>query len=104
MVAVELAENYEPKNRMERIAGGNHRAGVRGLIARNSIGEMKDVQKLLGAWTLQSAIAERVEKEATLAWALKEDAPLKAIPPMKAQRRPTGPLHVLKSQLRQLIA
>jgi hypothetical protein len=53
---------------MESDCGRHHR----GLIARNSIGEMKDVQKLLGPWTLQSAIAKRVEKEATLAWALKE--------------------------------
>ena len=63
----------------------------------------QDVQKLLGPWTLQSAIAERVEKEATLAWALKADAPFKAIPPLKAERWSAVPLHVFKSQLRQLI-
>jgi hypothetical protein len=64
----------------------------------------RQVQKLLGPWTLQGAIAERVEEEATLAWALKEDAPFEAIPPLKAERWPVAPLHVLKSQLRQLIA
>jgi hypothetical protein len=65
---------------------------------------MNDVQKLLGPWTLQSAIVEREEKEATLAWALKENDPFKAIPPMRIEGWPAAPLHVLRSQLWQLIA
>jgi hypothetical protein len=47
---------------------------------------MNDVQKLLGPWTLQSAIAERVEREAQLAWALKEDAPFEVVPPMETEK------------------
>lgn len=65
---------------------------------------MKDVQKLLGSWSVEDAIRQRVEKEATLAWALKEDAPFKPIPPMKAEKWKAAPLHVLKSQLWQMIA
>jgi hypothetical protein len=62
-----------------------------------------DIHSLLRPWSPAQALKERVEKEATLAWALKEDAPFKAIPPMKAERWPAAPLHVLRSQLRQLI-
>jgi hypothetical protein len=55
-------------------------------------------------WTPRKALEEQVAKEDLRAWALKEDAPFKAIPPTKAERWPAAPLHVLKSQLRQLIA
>lgn len=55
-------------------------------------------------WSPRKALEEQVAKEDLLAWALREDAPFKAIPPMKAERWPAAPLHVLRSQLRQLIA
>jgi hypothetical protein len=45
-----------------------------------------------------------VAREDLRAWALKEDAPFKVNPPMKSEQWPAAPLHVLKSQLRQLIA
>jgi hypothetical protein len=37
-------------------------------------------QKFLGPWSFALALKERVEKEAALAWALKEDAPFEPIP------------------------
>lgn len=55
-------------------------------------------------WSPRRALEEQVAKEDLLAWALKDDAPFKAIPPLKVERWPAAPLHVLKSQLRQLIA
>lgn len=55
-------------------------------------------------WSPRKALEEQVAKEDLLAWALKEDAPLKPIPPMKPERVPAAPLRFLKSQLRQLIA
>jgi hypothetical protein len=62
------------------------------------------VQKLWGPWTFQDALKERVEREAQVAWALKADEPFEVIPPTKAQKWPATPLHVLRSQLWQLIA
>jgi hypothetical protein len=49
-------------------------------------------------------LEQQVAKEDLLAWALRDDAPFEVIPPFKAERWPVAPLHVLKSQLRQLIA
>ena len=66
--------------------------------------DLRRVQKLLGPWSPSIALKERVEREALVAWALKQDAPFKVIPPMKAARWPATPLHVLKSQLWQLVA
>jgi hypothetical protein len=64
----------------------------------------RDIQKLLGPWTLEDAIRQRVDKEALAAWALKEDAPFKPIPPLKPEKWSGTALHVLKSQLWQMIA
>jgi hypothetical protein len=61
------------------------------------------VQKLLGPWSPAIALAERVEREAQVAWALKEDAPFEVVPPMKSEKWNASALHVLRSQLRQLI-
>ncbi|WP_157043501.1 hypothetical protein [Nitrobacter hamburgensis] len=36
-------------------------------------------------WTPRKALEEQVAKEDLRAWALKEDAPFHAIPPMKAE-------------------
>jgi hypothetical protein len=55
-------------------------------------------------WSPRRALEEQVAKEDLLAWALRDDAPVKPVPPLKAERWPAAPLHVLKSQLRQLIA
>ena len=55
-------------------------------------------------WSPRQALEEQVAKEDLLAWALKEDAPFKPLPPLKAERLPAAPLRFLKSQLRQLIA
>jgi hypothetical protein len=76
----------------------------------------KRVQKLLKSWSPEvgfkgkvigefgaRSLEEVLEHEANLRWALKEDAPFKAIPPVKPEKWPAAPLHVLKSQLRQLI-
>lgn len=54
-------------------------------------------------WSPRRALEEQVAKEDVLAWARREDAPFKPIPPMKAEKWPDAPLHVLKSQLRQLL-
>ena len=54
-------------------------------------------------WSPRKALEEQVAKEDLLTWALKEDAPFKAVPPTKAERWPVAPLRFLKSQLRQLI-
>lgn len=54
-------------------------------------------------WSPRRALEEQVAKEDLLSWARRDDAPFKTIPPMKAERWPAAPLHVLKSQLRQLI-
>lgn len=53
------------------------------------------VQKLLGPWTLQSAIKERVEKEALAEWALKADEPFEVIPPMTTSEWQAAPMHAL---------
>jgi hypothetical protein len=47
--------------------------------------DYKQVQKLLGPWTFQDALKERVEREAQVAWALKEDEPFEVIPPMQVK-------------------
>jgi hypothetical protein len=65
--------------------------------------DYKRVQKLLGPWTVLDALRQRVEREAQVAWALKADAPFQIIPPMKSERWKATPLHVLKSQLWQLV-
>ena len=48
-------------------------------------------------WSLTEALKKQVAREDLIAWALKEDAPFKAIPPMKAEKWPDAPLHVLRS-------
>lgn len=55
-----------------------------------------------GSWPL--AVQALENKEAIGRWALKEDAPFKPVPPLKAEKWKAAPLHVLKSQLWQLIA
>lgn len=54
-------------------------------------------------WSLEEAVRKQVAKEDLISWARREDAPFKAVPPVKAEKWPDAPLHVLKSQLRQLL-
>lgn len=56
---------------------------------------MKDVQKLLGPWSLESAIKQRVEKEATAEWALTKSEPFQTIPLMVVSEWSEAPLHAL---------
>jgi hypothetical protein len=55
-------------------------------------------------WSPLKALEAQVQKEDWYRWANKEDAPFKVVPPVKVEKWPAAPLHVLKSQLRQLIA
>jgi hypothetical protein len=55
--------------------------------------------KLLGPWTLEGAIKERVEREATAEWALRQAPPFQAIPPMPVVRWQPAPLHALLSKI-----
>lgn len=56
-------------------------------------------QQLLGPWTLREAIQERVEREATMEWALKAVEPFETIPPMPITRYEPAPLHALLSKI-----
>ena len=50
------------------------------------------------------SLEEELQRRSWSEWALKEDAPFTAIPPMKAEQLRAAPIRFLKSQLRQLIA
>jgi len=50
------------------------------------------------------SLQDELQRRSWTEWALKENAPFKPIPPVVAEGLPVAPLHVLKSQLRQLIA
>lgn len=61
--------------------------------------ETNEALKLLGPWTLETAIKERVEKEATAVWALREVEPHRVIPPMPSTRWEPAPLHAFLSKI-----
>jgi hypothetical protein len=61
--------------------------------------ELNQARKLLGPWTLEGAIRERVEREATMVWALKADEPFEAIPPMPSQKWAPTPLYAFWSKI-----
>jgi hypothetical protein len=62
--------------------------------------ELEKALKLLGPWTLEGAIKERVEREAMAVWALREVEPHRVIPPMPQQGWQPTPLHAFLSKVR----